>query len=419
MIRFTSNLIILLAIFVSGLTGQDIQITHSANNNHRVNIFIDCPRWRCDMDYIRTHLTVVNYVYEPTDADVYILVTSQGTGSGGREYTFCFYGQHNFINLNDTLIYVSHQDATDDDIRKGILRILKLGLIRYFARTPQADQIRITFKDVDEPIPIVDYWDSWVFRARLNGRISGEQRRNSYSIYGRISANRITDDWKIRLSISSNYNEDNFDTEEGVINSYARSKNLWGLFVKSMSEHWSIGGYTGAYSSTYSNIRGSGYASPAIEYNYFPYSESTRRELRFLYRFGYEYRAYYQETIYSKFEEGLLKQILSFEYEVKQPWGSIDTEVTASNYLHDFSKSRVQLTAAFELRLFKGLSLDIWSGFSMIHDQLSLAKEDITTEEILLQRKQLETQYQYWGSIGFSYTFGSIYNNIVNPRFGT
>jgi hypothetical protein len=55
----------------------------------------------------------------------------------------------------------------------------------------------------------------------------------------------------------------------------------------------------------------------------------------------------------------------------------------------------------------------------MIHDQLSLPKEDIATEEILLQRKQLATQYQYWASIGFSYTFGSIYNNIVNPRFGT
>jgi hypothetical protein len=418
MSRFIGKLFIFLLIFISSLAGQDIEIATSSNN-HRINIFIDCPSWRCDMDYIRTHLSVVNYVFEPADADVYILVTSQRTGADGREYTFCFYGQQKFINLDDTLKYVSQQDATDDDIRQGILHALKLGLIRYFARTPQADQIRITYKETDESTPIEDYWDSWVFRARLNGRIRGEQQRKSYSIYGRLSANRITDDWKIRLSISSDYDEDNFNTDEGVINSYARAKNLWALFVKSISDHWSIGGYTGAYSSTYSNIRGSGYTSPAIEYNYFPYSESTRRELRFLYRLGYEYRAYYQETIYDKYEEGLFKQVFSFEYEVKQPWGSIDTEVTASNYFHDFSKNRVQIRAEFELRLFKGLSLDIWSGFSMIHDQLSLPKEDIATEEILLQRKQLATQYQYWASIGFSYTFGSIYNNIVNPRFGT
>ncbi|MDZ7341730.1 MAG: hypothetical protein ONB27_10280 [candidate division KSB1 bacterium] len=41
-----------------------------------------------------------------------------------------------------------------------------------------------------------------------------------------------------------------------------------------------------------------------------------------------------------------------------------------------------------------------------------------TLEEVLLRQRQLETSYNYWTSIGLSYTFGSIYNNIVNPRFG-
>ena len=31
---------------------------------------------------------------------------------------------------------------------------------------------------------------------------------------------------------------------------------------------------------------------------------------------------------------------------------------------------------------------------------------------------ELETQFQYFTSFGFTYTFGSIYNNVVNPRFG-
>jgi len=38
-------------------------------------------------------------------------------------------------------------------------------------------------------------------------------------------------------------------------------------------------------------------------------------------------------------------------------------------------------------------------------------------EEILLRRRELETSYYYYFSIGLSYTFGSIYNNVVNPRF--
>jgi hypothetical protein len=27
------------------------------------------------------------------------------------------------------------------------------------------------------------------------------------------------------------------------------------------------------------------------------------------------------------------------------------------------------------------------------------------------------TSYRYYSAIGVSYTFGSIYNNVVNPRF--
>jgi len=55
----------------------------------------------------------------------------------------------------------------------------------------------------------------------------------------------------------------------------------------------------------------------------------------------------------------------------------------------------------------------------MVHDQLSLVKGGATTEEILLHRKELETQYRYYVSFGLTYTFGSIYNNVVNPRFSS
>ena len=54
----------------------------------------------------------------------------------------------------------------------------------------------------------------------------------------------------------------------------------------------------------------------------------------------------------------------------------------------------------------------------MIHDQLSLQKSAVSQEEVILRRRQLEIQYSYWGSVGINYTFGSIYNNIVNSRFG-
>jgi hypothetical protein len=40
-------------------------------------------------------------------------------------------------------------------------------------------------------------------------------------------------------------------------------------------------------------------------------------------------------------------------------------------------------------------------------------------EDILLMRKQLATSFEYYFYVGLSYTFGSIYSNVVNPRFGT
>jgi hypothetical protein len=54
---------------------------------------------------------------------------------------------------------------------------------------------------------------------------------------------------------------------------------------------------------------------------------------------------------------------------------------------------------------------------SRINDQLYLPAEGATDEEILLRRRQLATSYRYRLSIGASYTFGSIFNNVVNTRF--
>ena len=43
---------------------------------------------------------------------------------------------------------------------------------------------------------------------------------------------------------------------------------------------------------------------------------------------------------------------------------------------------------------------------------------ELTLEGILLSRKQLATDYEYNLRVGVRYTFGSIYSNVVNPRFG-
>jgi hypothetical protein len=53
-----------------------------------------------------------------------------------------------------------------------------------------------------------------------------------------------------------------------------------------------------------------------------------------------------------------------------------------------------------------------------IRDQIGLRREEATSEEGLVNQRQLATSYRYFIFFGVSYTFGSIFSPIVNPRFG-
>ena len=64
-----------------------------------------------------------------------------------------------------------------------------------------------------------------------------------------------------------------------------------------------------------------------------------------------------------------------------------------------------------------GLTINLGGGYSFIHDQISLRKGDVSEEDILLQRRELSNTFTRYTSCTIVYTFGSLYNNVVNPRF--
>ena len=72
-----------------------------------------------------------------------------------------------------------------------------------------------------------------------------------------------------------------------------------------------------------------------------------------------------------------------------------------------------------EVRIVRGLSFEIGGGASLIRDQLAIPARGATPEEILLELRDLLTDYRYDARIGLSYSFGSIFSSVVNPRFGT
>lgn len=379
-------------------------------------VFIDCED--CDLEYIKTEIPFVNYVRERKEAQVHVLVTTQRTGAGGTEYTVTFMGQREFEGMEDVLKFISKKTDTEDEIRKGLVKILKVGLVRYVAKTPISELLNISIEKEVEPTAVEDKWNFWVFSLSGRSFLNGEKLSNHYSIWGNFSANRVTPELKIKLGLSTSLNRDFFIVKDEEIKSYSRSHSLNGMIVKSINEHWSIGVIFNVRSSTYENIKISIAPAPAIEFNIFPYSQSTRRQLRLLYLIGFPSVNYREETIYDKISERLVKELLAVTLELKEKWGSISTTLEGSHYFHDFNKNRLEIYTDISLRIFKGLSLNIYGRYSRIHDQLSLPKAGASLEEILLRRRILETTYNYWGSIGLSYTFGSIYSNVVNPRFG-
>ena len=89
-----------------------------------------------------------------------------------------------------------------------------------------------------------------------------------------------------------------------------------------------------------------------------------------------------------------------------------------ASFLDDFEKFRVEFDGGIDIRLVRGLNLNVGGHASLIRDQLNIVKRDATPEEILLQQRALQTDYRYSVFVGISYTFGSIFNSVVNPRFG-
>ena len=207
-------------------------------------------------DYIRREIPFINYVRDIKDAGVYIISTSQRTGSGGIEYSYFLVGQHQYTGMNDTLTIVTSPDETSDMIREKQVNTLKMGLMRYVAKTPLAKYMRISFSEPLSETVSSDKWDSWVFKSSISGYLNGQKTYKSNYFAGTLSASRITEDRKINFYARYYKNSSKFIINDvTTIRSSNDSKYISALVVKSLSDHWSIGGSTKTGSSSYDNER--------------------------------------------------------------------------------------------------------------------------------------------------------------------
>lgn len=404
------------------------QAAGEGDGDGAVRVFLDCDG--CDFTYVRRAVPFVDYVRNRDDADVHVLVTDQRTGGGGETFTLAFLGRGRFEGLDQRLRFATGPDATDETERRGFAGVLRRGLVPYVAQTPAGAHLRVVYEPpgggeaAAEAAPPVDPWNAWVFDVGLGGSFSKEEQQSRYSLDASASADRITEAWRLESEVDVDYDERNFErsveengeTTVQTITSTAESYEFDVRAVRALGRHWSAGVFAEAFSSTRVNTRLAVSLQPAVEVSVFPYRVAERKELTAAYYVGLEARDYREETVYEKTSEVLAAQRLQLRLNVTQPWGEAYASLSASNYFHDVAFNRLVGYVYASVRVYRGLSVYGEFEAERIRDQLFLPRGDASLEDLLLERRQLATNYELSGSVGISYTFGSIYNNVVNTR---
>jgi hypothetical protein len=390
-----------------------------------VRVFLDCQSRFCDRDFFVVEIPFVNWMRDRMDADVLLLVTTLRTGAGGQELTTTFIGQRRFAGRSDTLVTTTLPNDADDVGRRELVRVFRVGLAPYVIRTGLARQIDVAFKApkgaaigaVANPQNTRDPWNFWVYRVGVNGSINGEQRQ-SFGFYGlNASARRTTAGLNLVMNSNANLQRQRFTISSGEFVNELRSYSANALAVKSAGEHWSWGGKVLASRSDFANEALQAFAGPAVEYNVFPYSRATRERMTFLYTVGPVAYRFREVTLFNRTDDVRVRHQLFGGWASRKPWGSVNASVTGSQFLPQSHQWSTAVSSGFDLRLSKGLQISINGFYQRVRDQIGLPRGRLTDEQILVRQRVLQTNYFYGAFVNVSYTFGSIFNTVVNPRF--
>lgn len=386
-----------------------------------LRVFLDC-QYECDFDYLRKEITFVDHVRDSQSADIHALITTETTGGGGWNWRIRLIGQGRFRGHDESLTFSTAQTDSGDIRRRALARWLKLGLATHAALVHGQADLEVVHTEVaatgEQTAATRDPWNNWVFNIGTNGNLNGEasSEYNSYRL--NLSGSRVTESWKISISGNANRNANQFKLSDGdSVESVTRSWSSSALLVKSLTGHWSAAARGTLSQSTFSNYDYVSRVLAGVEYDVFPYAESTRRSLTLMYMAGVAHYDFQTVTIFDRLAETHPEHNLGASLGLRQPWGSLGIQSQLYQQLDDLGKHRFNTYGDADVRLFKGFSFNVYASYARIRDQINLRKGEASDEEVLLRQRQLATGYSYSVGFGVTYRFGSIYNNVVNPRF--
>ncbi|MBM4184123.1 MAG: hypothetical protein FJ207_07820 [Gemmatimonadetes bacterium] len=423
-----TTLLALIAAMAPALFGA-VGIVHAQEAAAGPRVFLDCRSQECDGTYYRTEIAWVSWVRDQADSDVYLLMTSQQMGNGGREYLLDLEGRGANGDFRLGARYRASPTDTQRERLDGIALAMGLALAQFATQAGYRDLVALQPVASDEvgrdaaPAGIVsadqvdDPWNLWVFRVQANGNYEGQSSRYEWRVNTGLNVDRVTPTWK--QSYSANFNRRSQRIEFDNRPAFVDNRHDWGVnwrVVYTLAESWSLGVSGNVGRNTNNNQDIWGQFNPAVEYSFFPYEEATRRALTVFYEIGPVYRHYFERTLFDEAEELRAEQALTFSFSQRQPWGSAGVNLRGSTYMHDLEKNNVQLNGNLEFRIVRGLDMNMGASYERVRDQIYLRGGDLTDEERLLRLQQEQTQYRARVNFGLSYRFGSPFNNVVNNR---
>lgn len=415
-VQFPTFLLISVITFFTIIFSQGM-FAQEGKGKDVMKLFIDC---RCDKAYVRQKINFVSHVRDQGLANVQLFVYDIAKGGGGRIYNLDFKGQGDYAEVNSIASYDTNANMSSDEVRKGLLKAIKSGLLPFVLTSDMADNIEYKISNAGlaekQDINFDDPWNNWIFEVYGEAELDKESSRKKFEYEVGFESDRVTEKIRIRTDFQLNQSTSEFIRSGETFTSDRFRYSGDGSIVRSLTDHWSAGIFMGGRHDTFTNLDFRYYFSPAVEYNIFPYREVLRREIVFAYRVGYFHNDYIEPTIFSKITEGIFNHSLDVQARFRQPWGNLYARLRTSTFLTDFKKNRTQFFGNISVRLFKGLAARFSGRMELIRDQINLPGGDASIEDVLLQQKQIATDFEVGFSVGLSYTFGSAFNNVINTR---
>lgn len=323
---------------------------------------------------------------------------------------------------------------TDAEYRENLVRYLKIGLVRYLAQTSLAQKIEIQVPSSEKDKASnslsekKDKWNFWVFNVGFSGDFNSDDYSKSNRLSGSIRANRVTEKLKISLSANISKNVRTIEFDSTVSKFPNNNSGMFVTIVKSLNDHWSIGGQASFNHSTYSNLDGQASLQPAVEYSFFKYKYAVKKSITLFYTIGPTSNNFIDSGYYDSPKHLLFEQSLALNVGFLQKWGNVSLRASYNNFLNSFTLDSVKIKGRsintfsvggyIEMRLIKGLSLSLSSSANFTEGIYpNIPRKFFSRDDLLTNTRQYPTEKGIYTYFSLNYRFGSIYNNVVNPRF--